>query len=193
MVAIILNDRIQIYDTENDLIVREIPSPSNGEWILRPSKNTAIHCSEYRIAEYDLTSGDITNQLPEYCIKGQINEASELMTFIGNNSLKNLNLQTFSVTQFSQNPANINNISDFWFFEEDDLFIYRSDWSGVYNGFDVITGTEFAFTIPTYNQDRDGLIQTINRQPDGTYAVISFDGEFTLGFEQAWSLIEKEW
>jgi hypothetical protein len=57
----------------------------------------------------------------------------------------------------------------------------------------MVTGTGFSFTIPTYNQDRDGLIQTINRQPDGTYAVISLDGEFTLGFEQSWSLVEKEW
>ena len=193
MVVIKLYNSIQIYDTENNAVIREITPPSLGEWILRSNKNTAIHCSEYGITEYDLTSGDITNQIPEYCTKGQINEASESMTFIGNNTLKHLDLQTFLVSQFVHKPSNTTELTDFWYFKEDDLFIYRPYWSGIYTGLDMVTGTEFSFTIPTYNQDRDGLIQTINRQPDGTYAVISLDGEFTLGFEQSWSLVEKEW
>lgn len=191
-IAISKNDAIIIYDSMNDQIVSEIPSANNYNTVLRPHKDTAIKCSESGIFEYDLTTGDIVNQSNESCIRGSINESSNLLTFFSNSSIKVLDLDSYSTIKvINDERIDLNNIPFyFWYFEEDDLLIYPID-SGVYNGYEASRNIAFAFLLPSYNKDRLGQIQTIERESNGTYSIISFDGEFLLNYEESWSLIEK--
>lgn len=182
-----------VFDSENDMIVREISFENIENGILRPHKDTAIRCSESGIFEYDLTNGDIVNQSNEYCLQGHINESSNLLTFLDNNSVKVLDLNTFAtINTIEDERFDWNVATDFWYFEEDELLIYR-DNSGIYSGYDVSQNIEFAFILPSYTENRiSGHIETMEREPDGSYSIITFDGKFTYRYEEHWSLIRKQ-
>lgn len=190
-VVLTSSEGFTIFDTQEDQLIRQIPSSGNWNAILRPNKDTAINCSDSGIFEYNLMTGEIINQSNEACYRANINESSGVMVFSSINSFKVLDLDSFSI---------INNINDeridlsdlpfnFWYFPEDNLLIYLSGF-GLYNGYNADLESAFTFTIPSYVGNRVGNIERINRNSDGTYSITTFDGQFIYEYDESWSLIE---
>lgn len=197
-VVIPKNDRILLYDSSQGNIIREVKTSIVGRWIMKPFQDTALLCSENGIYEYNLISGAISNQVNEKCNYANLSTDQNLLTFHDNNNVKVLDLNTFSILKTINDPRFENpvHLYNFWYFREDDMLIYLPlylTYQSIYYGYLVDNDKSFSFTLPSYNEDRIyGYILRMERNPIGTYNVITLDGEFTLSFKEAWGILEVE-
>lgn len=188
----------QTFDTVTGQFGTATSDQPEIDLILRPFMDSAINCSDSGIFEYDLNTGDIINQLSEPCVRGNLSVSSNIFTFHDDAEVKVADLNTFSLIKTINVPrfGNFELLLDFWYFKEDDLLVYLPlfhTYDSIYYGYKVAENNSFSFTIPSYTEDHlNGRILHMERNPNGTYSVITFDGEFTLSLKEAWSKLEVE-
>lgn len=186
------NPYLLLLNTKTGRELDRIITNNYGSWIIQEFNDTAYFCSESGIFEYQLPAGTISQTINTPCTNAQLNNDGKNLTFLSFNGFKNLDLDSFTVRDLDagKNSPPLFDIYNYWYFPEDNIFIFREGYFNTYRITDQETGISSFFEIPVLDAEKtSSTIQSFKRTEAGTYLIVTNEGEFTFEVNNRWSRV----